>query len=134
MKRLALIITSILYSVVLFAQVPGAGASAADVTEMSDLHSAEFVGGMPALYRYVLKTVSYPEEAVRLRQQDDVYVSFIVDETGRVTDVKVVKGEYPVLNAEAARVVRSLPNWHPAVIDGIPTITRFTLPVTFVLR
>ena len=58
----------------------------------------------------------------------------IVDKKGRLSDIKVVKSVEPYLDAEAVRVVKSMPRWNPGIEKGKAVKVRYTLPVTFRLQ
>lgn len=62
------------------------------------------------------------------------YVSFIVDRTGNLKDLKIVKGVDPQLNAEALRVVGKMPKWIPAVKKGKAVNSRMTIPIRIETR
>lgn len=60
-----------------------------------------------------------------------VIVRFTVDKDGNVTSPEVVEGVSPELDAEALRVVKSMPKWNPGIVDGKPADVKFTLPISF---
>lgn len=70
------------------------------------------------LSKWVYVYLRYPQEAVRNGIQGRVLVSFVLDEKGRMTDVKVVRGVDELLDAEAVRVVSASPDWRPARVRG----------------
>ena len=63
-----------------------------------------------------------------------VEVSFLISKTGKVTDVKVVKSAHPILDAEAVRLISSMPDWKPASQNGAPVNMRVTKPISFILH
>lgn len=93
-----------------------------------------FPGGVQALMSYLAKNVRYPKESVDKNEQGMVVVTFTVLEDGSVNDVQVVKSVSPQLDAEAQRVVASMPKWEPGMQDGKPANVKFTLPVNFHLQ
>ncbi|MBP8823686.1 MAG: energy transducer TonB [Flavobacteriales bacterium] len=93
----------------------------------------EFPGGMEAMYAYIAKHTRYPGEALDAGQEGRVFVEFVVGRNGVVGHVQVRRGVAPSLDAEALRVVRSMPAWSPGEMDGQPVAVRFTLPMTFEL-
>lgn len=93
-----------------------------------------FPGGYQALFDYLEKNIKYPAKAVKNKIQGRVIVQFIVDEKGNLSDIKVVKSAEPSLNAEAVRVVKSMPRWNPGMQNGKAVKVRYTLPVTFRLQ
>ncbi len=93
-----------------------------------------FPGGHQALFDYLDKNIKYPAKAVKNKIQGRVIVQFIVDEKGNLSDVKVAKSVEPYLDAEAVRVVKSMPRWNPGMQNGKAVKVRYTLPVTFRLQ
>lgn len=85
------------------------------------------------IQRYIVRNTQYPGPARRMSLEDKVFVSFVVSPDGDITDVKVVRGEYDVLNAEAVRVVKSVPDFIPARQLGRPVPMSMTVPVSFKL-
>lgn len=94
----------------------------------------EFSGGQPALLAYLQKNIRYPDDAREQGIQGKVFLSFVVDETGRVKDVKVKKGVYPSIDKEALRVVKAMPLWKPGIHNGKPVNVQFNLPISFKLQ
>lgn len=93
---------------------------------------AEFPGGMGALVQFLQAETRYPKEAQDKKIQGKVLVEFIVDKEGNVTDVNVLKSAHPLLDAEAVRVCRAMPQWTPAQDgDGKYVKSTFQLPFTF---
>jgi len=95
----------------------------------------QFPGGTDALRDYILKNVKYPENAKSKGIQGVVYVSFVVMTDGKVSDVKVTKGVEESLDAEASRVVNSLPAFEkPGIKNGSAVPVRMALPIYFALK
>ena len=94
----------------------------------------EFPGGDLGLMNYIRKNVKYPPIAKEYNITGKVYVSFIVDKTGSVTNVKIVRGVDKNLDAEALRVVKSLPKYKPGKQRGKPVRVMFTIPINFTLN
>ncbi len=94
----------------------------------------EFPGGMKALTSYIAKAIKYPVIAQENGIQGKVYVSFVVDTKGRVTNAKVIRGVDPALDEEALRVVNSLPLWKPGRQGGKAVRVSFSVPISFVLQ
>ena len=93
----------------------------------------EFPGGDLGLMKYIQKNVKYPAIAKEYNITGKVYVSFIVDKKGSVTNVKIVRGVDKNLDAEAMRVVKSLPKYKPGQQRGKPVRVMFTIPINFTL-
>jgi len=94
----------------------------------------EFPGGELALRKAIAKTVKYPVEAQKKGIQGKVYVSFVVDHTGKVRNAKVVRGVTPSLDKEAVRVISSLADWTPGTQRGEAVAVSYTVPISFVLQ
>ncbi len=90
-------------------------------------------GGMGAFYEYLGKNIRYPEQARRMGVEGRVFVEFVVDKDGALTNVKVVKGIGAGCDEEAVRIVKSAPNWTPGRQRGRPVKVKMTVPVFFKL-
>jgi len=93
-----------------------------------------FPGGDLGLMKYIQKHVKYPAIAKEYNITGKVYVSFIVDKSGKVTNVKIVRGVDKNLDAEAMRVVKSLPKYKPGKQRGKAVRVMFTIPINFTLN
>ena len=93
----------------------------------------EYPGGNEAMFAFFAKNMKYPADAQKNKVQGRVFVTFIVDKDGAITDVQVVKPAYPSLDAEAVRLVKMMPKWKPGTQRGVPVRVKFTLPVVFKL-
>lgn len=93
-----------------------------------------FPGGDLGLMKYIQKNVRYPAIAKEYNITGKVYVSFIVDKQGKVTNVKIVRGVDKNLDAEAVRVVKSLPKYTPGKQRGKAVRVMFTIPINFTLN
>jgi protein TonB len=94
-----------------------------------------FGGGDSNKFReYIAKNLRYPEIAAENGIQGRVFVQFVVEPDGKVSNVKVVRGVDPSLDREAVRVVESSPNWKPGKQRGKPVRVSFTFPIIFVLQ
>jgi protein TonB len=94
---------------------------------------AFYPGGDDALMRYLSKNVHYPKDARFKGTQGRVVVSFVIDETGSVTDAKLVNDIGEGCGAEALRVVNAMPKWIPGRQNGNPVKVQFNLPISFQL-
>lgn len=113
------------------AKVTVQNASDSDAVFMWTEVSPEFPGGQAAFFKYLQDSIHYPAEEAKAGKQGTVYVSFVIEKDGRVTNVKIMKGvvDAPGLSQEAQRVIQSMPNWSP----GKTVRTSVTQPVKFVL-
>ncbi len=94
----------------------------------------EPVGGIAAFYEFLSDNINYPEEARRMGIAGRVFVEFVVDKDGSITDVKSVKGIGGGCDEEAVRVVQLAPKWKPGLQRGRPVKVRMTIPVFFMLN
>ncbi len=94
----------------------------------------EFPGGEAALQRFLTANVKYPSIAAENGVQGKVYVNFVVDRVGAISNVKVVRGVDPAVDKEAIRVVKSMPKWIPGRQNGEAVRVSFTVPINFVLQ
>ncbi len=90
-----------------------------------------FPGGMGEMMKFLQQNVKYPKEAQDQGKQGRVIVQFVVNKDGSISNDTIVRSVDPLLDAEALRVVRSMPNWTPGKQRGKEVRVRFTLPVTF---
>ena len=94
----------------------------------------QFPGGEAALMKYLQSHINYPPMAAENNVQGRVVVQFVVDKTGRVGEVKVVRSVDKDLDREAVRVCKSLPKFTPGRQNGQAVSVWYTLPVTFKLQ
>lgn len=95
--------------------------------------AAEPKGGMPELYQVIAKNMQYPEQARKMGVEGRVFVEFVVNEDGTLSDMVVLKGIGAGCDKEAMRVVAMSPAWTPAKQKGKIVKQRFVLPVVFKL-
>ena len=93
-----------------------------------------FPGGDLGLMKYIQKNIKYPAIAKEYNITGKVFISFIVDKTGSVINVKVVRGVDKNLDAEAVRVIKSLPKYKPGKQRGKAVRVMFTVPINFTLN
>jgi len=94
----------------------------------------EFPGGEGALHQYLAENIKYPQMAKESGIQGRVFVTFVVERNGKVTDVKVLRGIGGGCDEEAIRVVQNMPSWTPGKQRGKPVRVQFNLPVKFTLQ
>ena len=87
--------------------------------------------GMEEFYKFVGENLEYPMIAMENGITGKVFVSFVVDCSGEVTNVHVVRGVDPALDKEAVRVVNASPKWTPGKQRGISVQVSLTLPISF---
>lgn len=91
----------------------------------------EFPGGQKALAKFLIQNLKYPTAAREGNIQGKVYIAFIVEKNGELSDLKVIKGIGGGCDEEALRVLKSGSAWKPGMVDGKAVRTAFTLPITF---
>ncbi|MBL7966694.1 MAG: M56 family metallopeptidase [Prolixibacteraceae bacterium] len=94
----------------------------------------DFPGGELALRKHIAWSVKYPVSAQEKGVQGKVFVNFVVGKDGSVGHAKIARGVDPALDAEALRVVNSLPKWNPGRNKGEVVAVSYTLPINFVLQ
>lgn len=96
----------------------------------------QFPGGQNALDNYINKNVNYPQRAIDDDVTGTIHVSFVIDEKGDVTKVKVLDtaNVSDGLSQEALRAVKNMPAWTPGTVKGKNVETRLELPITFRLE
>ena len=93
-----------------------------------------FPGGEEARIRYLNENIRYPQMAREAGIQGTVFVTFVVERDGSVTDVRVLRGIGGGCDEEAVRVVRNMPRWNPGRQRGQPVRVQFNMPIRYVLN
>jgi len=91
-------------------------------------------GGMKAFYEYIAHNLTYPVPARRNNIQGRVYIEFVVEKDGSLTDVKILKGIGGGCDEEAIRIIKNAPRWNPGKQRGRPVRVKMVLPVLFKLE
>jgi len=94
---------------------------------------AQFKGGSDGFQKYISKSVRYPQEAIENNIQGKVYLCFIIEKSGEVSNLKIERGAHALLDTEARRVIADMPKWKPDKKDGKKVRTRVRLPINFTL-
>ena len=95
---------------------------------------AGFPGGAAELQKWINANVVYPETSIEMEDQGKVYLSFVVESDGSISNIVVEKGVSKELDREAKRVVRKMPNWSAGEASGKKVRTRCRLPIVFTLQ
>ena len=95
---------------------------------------AKFQGDYPAMMKFIGKNLKYPIEAIEMEEAGVVFVSFVVEKNGSITNVATVNKVSPSLEKEAIRLVRSFPTWIPGEMNLQKVRTRVQLPIRFELH
>ena len=94
----------------------------------------EFPGGELEMMAFLGKNIKYPQDARELGIQGKVYVVFVVNTDGSISDIKISRGVFSSCDREAMRVVQSMPKWKPGKQNGTAVPVYFNLPISYVLK
>ena len=109
------------------------------VPESKDVYESveqmpEFPGGMEEMMKFLQQNIQYPANAAKNKVEGRVVLQFVVEKDGQIGEVKVARSVDPELDAEALRVVKSMPNFIPGRQDGKPVAVWYTIPISFKLQ
>jgi TonB family protein len=96
--------------------------------------SPQFPGGNEELKIFFSKNLTFPKSAQEKHIECQVYIRFEIKKDGSIGEVMVSKSVHPLLDAEAIRVIKSMPNWLPGRFRGKPISSWYTLPISFFLK
>lgn len=94
----------------------------------------QFSGGEQIMLNWLSKTIRYPKKMRKKKVRGLVITSFIVKEDGSISEAEVVKSLHPDGDAEALRVINSMPAWKPGLQEGKPVDVRYYLPIRYSIR
>ena len=94
----------------------------------------EFPGGQAEMMKYLAQNIHYPANAAKNNVEGRVVLQFVIEKDGRIGEVKIARSVDPELDAEALRVVKSMPNFIPGRQDGKPVAVWYTIPISFKLQ
>jgi protein TonB len=92
-----------------------------------------FPGGESALTKFLRENINYPKEAIKNKISGTVYVQFIIEKDGSISDIQVVRGIGGGCDEEAIRVIKLLPKWIPGKQNGVTVRAYCILPIQFSL-
>lgn len=93
----------------------------------------QYPGGHEEMIEFLFAETNYPDEAYEKKEKGEVLVGFTVEADGYISMAQVLKGVSPSLDAEAVRVVRSMPKWIPGTRNGRPVRAELSIPINFKL-
>jgi len=93
-----------------------------------------FPGGEDAFTSFVRKNVKYPPNAIKDKIEGRVIVKFIIRETGKHSDLKIIRSVMSDLDNECFRVLNGMPDWTPGMINGKPVAVSYSISIRFVLN
>jgi len=91
-------------------------------------------GGMAAFYKYLGNNIRYPAVAKENNVQGKVFMQFVVERDGSLTDVKVIRGIGSGCDEEAIRVLKNAPRWKAGIQNGRPVRVQYNVPISFTLQ
>ncbi len=91
----------------------------------------EFKGGVDAFYKYLGKHIHYPDYELNRNIQGKVFICFVVEKDGKISNIKVLKSVTPNIDAEAVRVIKNSPLWVPGTLFGKPVRVYYSEPISF---
>ncbi len=94
----------------------------------------QFPGGENALMAFIKNNLRYPHNSAKVGIEGRVIIRFVVTKTGKVSDIKVIRGLDAACDAEAVRVINLMPNWIPGIQKGKPVNVYYTLPFVYKLQ
>ncbi len=94
----------------------------------------QFLGGDNALVQFLDSNLKYPEEAQKQKWEGKTLIAFTVNEDGTISNIRVLKSSWLVLDSEALRIVKMMPKWIPANENGNNKKEMVVLPITFDLK
>jgi TonB family protein len=100
---------------------------------MSLERQPNFPGGFEKFYAYLKQQVKYPAEALENKIQGKVYLSFVVEKDGELTDIKVNRKLGYGTDEEAVRILKASPKWYPGIFNGKPVRVKYNFPISFSL-
>ncbi len=95
---------------------------------------AEFPGGNDALTKYITENISYPSDEYKMGMEGTVYLSFVVEKNGSISNISILRSVSSNFDNEAIKMVKSMPKWKPASDHGKLARQKFTMPIKFVLK
>ncbi|NTW34304.1 MAG: energy transducer TonB, partial [Bacteroidetes bacterium] len=93
-----------------------------------------FNGGEEALYKWLANNIKYPQIAKETGITGTVYVTFVVERDGSISNVALLKGIGGGCDDEALRVIKIMPKWNIGKQNGVPVRVQFNLPIRFTLE
>lgn len=110
-----------------------------DKTESDQVYKSveqmpQFPGGEAAMMRYLSQNIKYPASAAKNNIEGRVILQFVVEKDGQIGEVKIVRSVDPELDAEAVRVIKTMPNFIPGRQDGKAVAVWYTIPISFKLQ
>jgi TonB family protein len=103
-----------------------------DIIEYPDVEG-QYPGGIKAMKKHLTKNIDYPEQAEIYGDQGKVFIQFVIEKDGSLSNIEVLKGVTKEIDAEAIRVISKMPKWTPAIYEDKYVRARARLPINFIL-
>jgi TonB family protein len=94
-------------------------------------HAPQFPGGIENFYGYLKQNLRYPDKARDQKISGKVWINFVIEKDGSLTDIQIWRSLSPETDAEAIRVMQNCPRWNPGMQNGRPVRVEYGLPITF---
>lgn len=91
----------------------------------------EYPGGMEKVIKYIQTHIQYPPTAISKQIQGRVWIESVINRNGKVVQPKVAYSVHPLLDQEAVRIIRMMPDWKPGKLNGETVKVKYSFPVTF---
>ena len=88
-----------------------------------------FPGGTSEMGRFISENINYPRALEKAQVEGRVVCQLIISSEGEILDVNVFRGVHPALDTEAVRIIKLMPHWNPAKLDGVPVNCKYNLPM-----
>ena len=92
-----------------------------------------FQGGIANFHAYLQQNIVYPSNAIKQRAEGKVFVGFVVEKNGSLSNIKILRAVSPEIDAEAGRVISNSPNWLPGLQNEKPVRVQYVIPIIFKL-
>ncbi len=93
----------------------------------------QYPGGQDSMFRFILNHLDYPKKAREEGVSGRVLAEFVVTETGKLEDIRIVKSVSPECDQEVIRIIKLMPDWVPGIKDGKAVRVKMNLPFRFQL-
>ena len=94
----------------------------------------EYPGGDEARIKFIRENLVYPQEAIDKKIEGRVFIGFVIEVDGSLTNFSILRSVHPLLDEEALRVIKLMPKWIPGELRGKPVRVQFQMPITFTLE
>lgn len=92
---------------------------------------AQFPGGPEKMQIWINDNVRYPQQAIEDSTSGKVYVQFVVEKTGELSNIRILRSAHGSLSKESIRLIKAMPKWDPGLINGEAVRVRYIIPIVF---